>query len=84
MSKIVYDMNFHDVLKELFSIGGWFQGNAFQDGVFIKLDTFRNIHVYEFSEDKFGEQDCEMLIINDGIYNQHYRRVSTQPDIMRR
>jgi len=40
MSKIVYDMNFHDVLKELFSIGGWFQGNAFQDGVFIKLTLF--------------------------------------------
>jgi hypothetical protein len=79
-----YNMNFHEVLRAIFTEGGWYQGNGFKCGVFIKLDRFGIIRVYEYAENKFGEQDCGALTVNDGIYNQHYRRVYTQPEIMRK
>lgn len=80
---IKYPINFHQVLDEIFQTKGWYQGNNFKDGVFIKLNYDCTIHVYEFRENHFGEKDLYHLAINDGIYNQHYRRVYTQPDIMR-
>lgn len=84
MSKIVYDLSFNDVVADIFTFGGWFQGENFSDGVFIRLDEFGDIHVYQFLRDRHGEQDYEKLTLNSGVYKQKYRRVSTQSDIMRK
>ena len=79
-----YNLNFHEMTDKLFTEGGSYQGNAFKDGVFICLDQYSNIHLYEYSDGKFGKQDCGTLIVNDRIYNQHYKRVYGQPEIMRK
>lgn len=82
-SRYIYSLSFTDVLSEIFDTNGWYQGEDFKDGVFIKLDTIGLIHVYEFNKNVYGETDCNLLAISAGTVNQKYRRVYTQPEIMR-
>jgi len=84
MDKPNYNMSFSEVLNLIFSENGWYQGEKFKAGVFIKLDTFGNVHLYGFLEDKMGEQDFGLLPIDIGIYNQKFRRVSFQSEIMKK
>lgn len=79
-----YNLCFIDMMNEIFVTNGWYQGEDFKDGVFIKTDDSGLVHVYQFSEDKFGEIDCGLLSISSRTLSQRYRRVYTQPDIMRK
>ena len=79
-----YTLSFHEVLNEIFFTNGWYQGENFKDGVFIMVDEIGLIHIYEFREDTFGVIDCTPLSISAETVNQKYKRVYTQPEIMRK
>ena len=78
-----YTMTFHDVLGEIFKTKGWYQGEDFANGVFIKVDNNGFVHVYEFLPHIFGETECGLMTITMGTIQQKYKRVYTQLEIMR-
>lgn len=79
-----YDLTFDDVLKEIFN-GGWFQGEDFADGVFIKVAEFSGvITTYEFRENQFGCFEIGTTGISKGLLNQKFRRCVAQVDVMRK
>lgn len=80
--EIKYQLSFEEILRDLFTSGGWFQGEDFEDGVYIRSDN-GIIKTYQFSSDWIGEKDLGSMI-TVGMYIQKYRRVVSQPDIMRK
>lgn len=80
-----YDMSFSDVVNEIFDTNGWYQGSDFSNGTFIKVNSnTATIGIYGFSENHFGETYVGDFYISRGIKNMHYRRVHSQPEIMRK
>lgn len=77
-----YTMSFADVLNEVFDTNGWYQGENFKAGVYLKLNQFGDIGLFEFTEDSFGETFVGTLAVSQGIIRQNYKRVYTQPEIM--
>lgn len=81
-----YNLTFADVLNEIFKdkkIKCWYQGEDFMNGYFISLNNFDEINLFYFSKDKFGKQNAGYLPLTNGVLKQKYRRVYTQPDVMR-
>lgn len=81
--KYTYDLTFQEVLEELFEEDSpcWYQGENFRDGV-VFLKQWGDLRERVFIPGKSYIQDIP--IITQGVYNQKYRRVTTQPDAERR
>ena len=83
-----YTLSFKEVLEEIFStnekVKYWYQGENFKDGHFLKIDEDGNINLYCFEEDFIGSKNFGTPILSRGLYTQKYRRVCTQPDVMRK
>ena len=61
-----------------------YQGENFKDGHFLKINEDGNINLYCFEEDFIGPKNLGTPILSRGLYIQKYRRVCTQPDVMRK
>lgn len=81
--KYIYDLTFQDVLKELFEEDSpcWYQGENFRDGV-VFLKQWGDLRERIFTAEFGWQQDTP--IISQNVYNQKYRRVTTQADAERR
>lgn len=79
-----YNLSFLDVLNEVFQTKGWYQGENFKSGVFLKVGEHEDLRFAEFAEDKLGEQDGGAPVVYAGLTRQRYKRAYTQPEIMRK
>lgn len=85
MSNSTYNLSCLEMLERMFSKGGWYQGEAFADGVYITLEKeYGEVRVYGFVKDKLGKQNFGNFQLTTGSYSQKYREVWTQPEIERR
>lgn len=75
-------MDFSEVLSEIFDTKGWYQGENFNDGVYITIDDGM-IVVRQFLKG-FSSVYSWPLSITYGVTKMKYRRVYTQPDVERR
>ena len=79
-----YDLSFEDVINEIFTENsGWYQGENFKDGCFLESSESDIINLCYFSENKFGKQQLT-LVLSKSLLTQKYRRVFTQPEVMRK
>lgn len=84
-----YNLTFVEVLEEMLGkdsnikLHAWYQGEHFADGHFLDCQD-DCIILYSFDEDKFGMQKHGIPVLSKGLYHQKYRRVYTQPDVMRK
>lgn len=83
MKKIVYDISFNDMIKDITKNNSWYQGEEFADGIFIKMHE-DIVTVCGFSDNWYGIKELNPLMITRGIVNMKFRQVYTQPDIMRK
>ena len=81
--KYIYDLTFQDVLKELFEEDSpcWYQGENFQDGV-VFLKQWGDLRERIFTTGMGWQQDTPIITTN--VYDQKYRRVTSQADAERR
>ena len=83
-----YTLSFKEVLEEIFNtnekVKYWYQGENFKDGHFLKIDEDNNINLYCFDEDSINAKNFGTPILSRGLYTQKYRRVCTQPNVMRK
>ena len=84
--KYTYDLTFEEVLEEIWYEDCWYQGNNFADGTVLEVTPDKEIYIKTFSP-PFAPSVCvysSPLILTEGVYEQMYRRVYTQPDAERR
>ena len=79
--EIKYELTFEEVLNDLFKNNNWYQGEDFKDGVFMCIED-EMLKIKEFSKNQSTAKDLGSMITK-GMYEQKYRKVTTQPDIMR-
>lgn len=79
--KYTYDLTFEEVLKEIWYKNCWYQGNNFADGSVLEVTPDKEIYVKTFGRTRVFSSP---LILTEGVYEQMYRRVYTQPDAERR
>lgn len=84
MKKYTYDLTFQEVLKELFEENSpcFYQGEHFADGV-VLLKYFGDLTQRIFIPNKPMYEDSTP-IITQGVYDQKYRRVTSQSDAERK
>lgn len=80
--KYDYDLTFEEVLEEIWYGTCWFQGNNFADGTVLYVTSDKELYTKTFSGS--GQVYNAPLILTEGVYDQLYRRVFTQPDAERR
>lgn len=79
--KYTYDLTFEEVLEEIWFEDCWYQGNNFADGSVLEVTPDKEIYVKTFGSTRVFSSP---LILTEGVYEQMYRRVYTQPDAERR
>lgn len=83
MKKYNYDLTFANMVEEIFKTYGCYQGEEFNDGVYIQV-LYNGIRVQVFSNNWYGAKDIGNFILTRGAVEMKYRRVYTQSDAMRK
>lgn len=76
---IKYTMSFTDVINEIFNTKGWYQGEDFENGVFITVEN--NVLVAKSFNEKSSQWKFDITF---GVVNMKYRRMYNQTDVERR
>lgn len=84
--KYTYDLTFEEVLEEIWYKNCWYQGNNFADGSVLEVTSNKELYVKTFVRtiSHSTRVYSSPLILTEGVYEQMYRRVYTQPDAERR
>lgn len=78
-----YNLTFDEMVNNIFSTNGWYQGNDFADGYFLKL-VDNIIQVWYFDNKIYDvHYHCDFHI-SGGTFRQKYRRVFVKEDVMRK
>ena len=79
--KYTYDLTFEEVLEEIWYRDCWYQGNNFADGTVLYVTPDKELYTKTFTASQVYNAP---LILTEGVYEQMYRCVYTQPDAERR
>lgn len=84
--KYTYDLTFEEVLEEIWYKDCWYQGNNFADGSVLEVTPDKEIYIKTFvrTVSHSTRVFSSPLILTEGVYEQMYRCVYTQPDAERR
>lgn len=84
--KYTYSLTFEEVLEEIWYKNCWYQGNNFADGSVLEVTPDKEIYIKTFIRTVSHSTRVFSfpLILTEGVYEQMYRRVYTQPDAERR
>lgn len=78
-----YELTFEEMIHDIFKTNGWYQGENFGDGYFLKI-VDGVIQIWYFDDKAYGEQYLCAFYVGKGTITQKYRKVYCQPDIMRK
>lgn len=78
-----YNLTFTEVMDNIFKDKSWYQGENFANGYFIQSED-KIVHLRYFSDNTYGIQEAGPVMLSEGLLKQKFRKVLTQPDVMRK